>query len=460
MTDLIVKNACVVTMNPERVIYKNGAIAIDGNNISGVGPTTEILDAHEAAQIIDASGMLATPGLIDAHQHPAQYLSNGVGDDVDLTTWLYERVYPYETTLTPEEAYTGALGAYAESIKYGTTCFNDPGGHNADSSARAAIDIGIRGIIGRSTQDHNDPVFHAPPALIEDTETCLANCEAHVSRWHGEAAGRLRAGYSLRYIFNVSDELCRGLKTLADRDGVGLHAHAAETPEENPSALEKFGKRSLARYRDLGLFDPNLYLIHMGHVTEEEIRWLVEHDVKVAHCPNASMFLGLGNFSTRMFPKMIEAGVTISLGTDSASAGGHLDMVRVMGLAAYGHRDIAGSPELVGAHKALEMATIDAARACLWEDGVGSLEVGKLADLALFDCNTIEHHPGRDPVSNLVYSFTGRNAHTVIIDGQVVMRDRELLTVDEPKLKRSLTDASAAWRERAGVNLPERWPQR
>ena len=190
MADLIVKNACVVTMNPKRVIYKNGAIAIDGNNISGVGPTTEILDTHEAAQIIDASGMLATPGLIDAHQHPAQYLSNGVGDDVDLTTWLYDRVYPYETTLTSEEAYTGALGAYAESIKYGTTCFNDPGGHNADSSARAAIDIGIRGIIGRSTQDHNDPVFHAPPALIEDTESCLANCEAHVSRWHGEAAGR------------------------------------------------------------------------------------------------------------------------------------------------------------------------------------------------------------------------------------------------------------------------------
>ena len=458
MADLIIKNACVVTMNTERHIHPDGAIAVEGNRIAAVGPESEVLETHRATETIDARGMLVTPGLIDAHMHPAQYLSNGVGDDVNLSTWLYERVYPYESTLTPEEARTGALGAYAEAIKYGTTCFNDPGGNHADSSAQAAIDIGIRGIIGRSTQDHSDSEFNAPPALIEDTDTCIQNCERHVSRWHGQAGGRLRAGYCLRYIFNVSDELCRSLKTLADRDGVAVHAHAAETPDENPSAERKFGKRSLARYRDLGLFDPNLYLIHMGHVTEEEIGWLKADDVKVAHCPSASMFLGLGNFSTRMFPKMIEAGITISLGTDSASAGGHLDMVRVMALAAFGHRDIAADPALVGAHKALEMATIDGARACLWDDAIGSLETGKLADLVMFDTNSIEHHPGRDPVSNLVYSFTGRNAHTVIIDGKVVMRDRELLTIDEDELRGSLVKANEAWRERAGVSTPSRWP--
>ena len=459
MTNLVIKNACVVTMNAERTIHMCGAVAIEGNVITAVGSNTEVVRNHPADEVIDAGGMLVTPGLIDAHMHPAQYLSNGVGDDVDLATWLYGRVYPYETTLTPEEARLSALGAYAEAIKYGTTCFNDPGGHNADSSAQAAIDSGIRGIIGRSTQDHNDADFRAPAALIEDTETCIRNCEAHVSRWNGEADGRLRAGYSLRYIFNVSDELCRRLKQLADRDGVGLHAHCAESVEENPLALKKFGKRSMARYHDLDLFDANLYLIHMGHVSEKEIDWLVANNVKVAHCPSASMFLGLGNFSTRMFPKMLEAGVTVSLGTDSASAGGHLDMVRVMALAAFGHRDIAADPQLVGAHKALEMATIEGAKACLWEDGIGSIEVGKLADLVLFEADTIENHPARDPVSNLVYSFTGRNAHTVIINGQIVMRNRELLTIDESWLKKSLADASVAWRQRANVVLPQMWPQ-
>ena len=151
MADLIIKNACIVTMNPSRTIYMDGAIAIEANKIVDVGSSAEILTNHDAPKTIDATGMLVTPGLIDAHMHPAQYLSNGVGDDVDLTTWLYGRVYPYETTLTAQEAYLGALGAYVEAIKYGTTCFNDPGGHNADSSAQAAIDSGIRGIIGRST---------------------------------------------------------------------------------------------------------------------------------------------------------------------------------------------------------------------------------------------------------------------------------------------------------------------
>ena len=135
---------------------------------------------------------------------------------------------------------------------------------------------------GAPPQDHNDPDFNAPAALIEATETCIKNCEAHVSRWNGEAGGRLRAGYSLRYIFNVSDELCRRLKSLADRDRVGLHAHCAESVDENSIALKKFGKRSMTRYHDLGLFDPNLYLIHMGHVSEEEIQWLVTDQVKVA----------------------------------------------------------------------------------------------------------------------------------------------------------------------------------
>ena len=460
MADLIVTNGYVVTLNPDREIFSNGAVAIEGTRIAAVGPAAQVLAAHRAPHVIDASGMLVIPGLIDAHMHPAQYLSNGVGDDVDLNTWLYERVYPYEVALTPEEAYVGALGAYAEAIRYGTTCFNDPGGGNADSTAQAAVDIGIRGIVGRSTQDHNDAEFAAPPEMVEDTDICLRNAEAHVARWNGAAAGRIRAGYCLRYVFNVSDALCRGIKALADRDGVGVHAHAAETPGENPSALAKYGKRTLERYRDLGLFDPNLYLIHMGHVNEQEIDWLIEHDIKVAHCPTASMFLGLGNLATGMFPKMIEAGVTVSLGTDSSSAAGHLDMVRTMYVAACGHRDPNDDPRLVGAYKALEMATIDGARACLWEDEIGSLETGKLADLVLLGLDALEAHPGRDPVSNLVYSFTGDNVDSVIINGAVVMRNRVLLTIDEAHLKHSLRTASRAWLERTGVATSPPWPVR
>ncbi len=458
MADLIVANAYVVTLNNSRQIYSDGAIAVEGNSIVAVGPTAEVLKSHHAVQVIDAEGMIAIPGLIDGHHHPNQYLSNGIGDDVDIFTLLYKRLYPYEAALTPEQAYLSALGGFVEAIQYGTTCFNDPGGLHADSMAQAAIDVGIRGIMTRSTRDMGDQAMAVADDAMESTEGNLEASEAFVGRWNGSADGRLRAWYSLRYVFNVSDDLCQGIKELADRDGVGIHAHAAAVKGENEEMEERFGKRSLTRFHDLGLFGHNLYLVHMGYPDEREIELMAETDCKVAHCPGASMLGAYGVFSNGMMPKMAEAGITISLGTDSATASGNLDMVRVMYLAACGHKDIYADATLWGAYKALEMATIDGARSCLWDDEIGSLEVGKRADIVLVDTSGIEFHPGRQPVSALVYSGTGKNVDTVIIDGRIVMRHRTLLTVDERLVKKELAKASVDWRERTGVEMSPPWP--
>ena len=458
MADLIIANGYVVTLNRGRQIYSDGAIAIEGNSIVAIGPTAEVLKSHDSVQVIDAEGMIAITGLIDGHHHPNQYLSNGIGDDVDIFTLLYKRLYPYEAALTPEQAYLSAMGGFVEAIQYGTTCFNDPGGLHADSMAQAAIDVGIRGIMTRSTRDMGDQAMAVDSAAMESTEGNLEAGEAFVSRWNGTANGRLRAWYSLRYVFNVSDKLCQGIKELADRDGVGIHAHAAAVKGENEEMEERFGKRSLTRFHDLGLFGHNLYLVHMGYPDEREIQLMAEADCKVAHCPGASMLGAYGVFSNGMMPKMAEAGITISLGTDSATASGNLDMVRVMYLAACGHKDIYADATLWGAYKALEMATIDGARACLWDDEIGSLEVGKRADIVLVDTSGIEFHPGRQPVSALVYSGTGKNVDTVIIDGRIVMRHRTLLTVDEVLVKKELAKASVDWRERTGVEMPPPWP--
>ena len=458
MADLIIANAYVVTLNRERQIYADGAIAIEGNSIVAVGPTAEVRAAHQAVHVIDGGGMIAIPGLIDGHHHPNQYLSNGIGDDVDIFTLLYKRLYPYEAALTPEQAYLSALGGFVEAIKYGTTCFNDPGGLHADSMAQAAIDVGIRGIMTRSTRDMGDQAMAVDEDAIEDTDTNLREGEAFVKRWRDQANGRLRAWYSLRYVFNVSDELCQGIKALADRDGVGIHAHAAAVKGENEAMIDRFGSRSLTRFHDLGLFGPNLYLVHMGYPDEREIELMAKAGCKVAHCPGASMLGAYGVFSNGMMPKMADAGITISLGTDSATASGNLDMVRVMYLAACGHKDIYADATVWGAYKALEMATIDGARACLWDDEIGSLEVGKRADIALVDTSGIEFHPGRQPVSAMIYSGTGKNVDTVIIDGQIVMRHRTMLTVDEDMVINELAKASVDWRQRTGVDMPPPWP--
>jgi len=299
-----------------------------------------------------------------------------------------------------------------------------------------------------------------PEKHFETTEVALKAAEGHVERWNGAAGGRLRAWTSLRYIFNVSDELCRGIKEIADRHGVGVHSHVAAVFGENEAIEERYGKRSLERYRDLGLFAPNLYLIHMGYPNEQEIRWLKEADVKVAHCPSASMHGAYGVIQNKMMPAMVEAGITVGLGTDSATAGRFLDMVRVMYLGACAHKDAYADATKMGAYKALEMATIDGARACLWDDQIGSLEAGKKADLVLFDMSGLHWHPNADPIASLVYAANGNDADTVIIDGLTVMKNRTLLTVDERQLVNDVKTAGAAWRGRAGMGDGTLWPVR
>ena len=458
MATTIIRNAYVVTMDPKRRIISDGAVAMDAGRIVAVGKTDEVLAAHTALDIIDGTDRMIIPGLIDAHNHPFQFLSKGIGDDVDIMTWLYRRVYPYEATLSEAEAYTGALGNYAQMLKTGTTCFNDPGGHHADHLAQAAIDIGIRGIINRSTRDIADQAVPVPEKHFEATEKALRESEMLIERWNGAADGRLRAWASLRYIFNCSDELCRGAKEIADRHGVGLHAHVAAVFGENELIQERFGKRSLERYYDLGLFDKNLYLIHMGYPNEREVDLLKAHDVKVVHCPGASMHGAYGVIQNKMMPVMIERGVNVALGTDSATAGRFLDMVRVMYLAACAHKDAYHDESKIGAYKALEMATIEGARACLWDDEIGSLEVGKRADLVIVDMSDLHWHPNADPIANFIYAGSGADVETVFVDGRALVRNRVLTMLDERQLVRDVRAAGQAWRGRANIDHRVRWP--
>jgi cytosine/adenosine deaminase-related metal-dependent hydrolase len=401
--------------------------------------------------------MLVLPGLIDAHNHPNQYLSKGIGDDVNILIWL-RRVLAYEAHLTEEEAYLGALGNFVEMIRSGTTCFNEPGGYFPDAIGRAASQIGIRGILNRSTLDLLERGKELPDTLWEDVDTTIRRAHETVRRWNGAADGRLRAWYSLRHATSVSDRLAIEIKKLADEARTGLHCHAAVGAYENDRSLDQFGKRSLHRLHDLGLLSPNLYLVHMGAANEAEIDWLKHYDVKVAHCPSASMFGAYGVIGNKRIPEMIRKGVTVSLGTDSATAGRFLDMVRCMYLAACAHKDAYVDPEIMGAYKALEMATIDGAKACLWDDQIGSLEVGKLADLALIDMSGLDWKPCRDPIRNLVYGADGKSVDTVIVDGRVLMRHRVMTAIDEAWLKSEIEGVAARLMDRAGVKAGSIWP--
>lgn len=454
--DLIVRSGTLVTLNAERTIYNDGAVAISGDRIVAVGKASDIASRFQAKDTIDAEGGLILPGLIDAHNHPGQYLSKGIGDDVGILQWLYERVYPYEAHCSAEDVYVGALANFVEMVSNGTTCFCDPGGYHEGAMARAANDVGIRGIISRSTRDLHNSNYPLPEQLRETTEQALERGARLVEQYKGD--GRLRAWFSLRVPYNVSDELCVGIRDLAERYKVGVHSHVCAQNGENEMSIERWGVRVLERLRRLDMLRPNLYLVHMGWVTDEEIGWLAKHDVKVAHCPSASMHGAYGNISRGTFPKMHAAGVNISLGTDSVTAGRTLDMFRVMYLAACAHKDATLDPDAFGAYAALEMATIRGARAILWDDAIGSVEVGKKADLIVVDTSAPCWHPLGDPVRTMVYSGGGDSVRTVIVDGRVVMRDRVFPGIDFASLRGEVERRSKAILDRAGIRISSPWP--
>jgi len=454
---LLITNGFLITMDSSRRMIRDGTVAVQKDRIVWVGKEQDLDHRFEAETVIDAKGCLVLPGFIDGHNHSIQYLSKGIGDDVHIAVWQYERVYPFEAHLGPEDVFVGALGNFVEMVRTGTTCFADPGGYYLEEVVRAMEQVGIRGIISLSTRDIHDSSCPLPKDLVYSTDEMIQHAEDSLIRWK-DYSDMLRVWVSLRYTLNVSDRLCRAIRELADRYQVGIHCHCCGFSGEDVEVRKRWGVRSLERYERLGLFGPNLYLVHMGFIQPEDIELLKRYDVKICHCPSASMHGAYGVISHGLFPELIRAGVTVTLGTDSATAGRFLDLVRVMYLAAAGHKDARENPLEIGAHKALEMGTIEGAKGLGWDNEIGSIEEGKKADLALVDTREMAWHPEGDPISHLIYSASGSSVSTVIINGKVVMRDRKFVTVDEDELQKRIDGSAENLKKRARIHVPWKWP--
>lgn len=461
MATILIRNGTVLTMDPTRSIVKEGAVLVEGNTIVAVGKA-DALGSRSADVILEAWGKIVMPGLIDGHTHHTQMLARGLGDDVDLVTWVYERILPYEALLDEETAYLSALLCGIEMIRTGTTCACDPGGYRMGSVAQALADLGMRGVISWAGMDRWSPERPLPEGLPGklSTEDTLRVEEELVKRWHGDAGGRIRASYALRVEPNVSDELVTRMKALADRDGVLLQMHAAVTPAQVEMVRCRTGRSTIAHLQALGVLGPNWLLSHMGVLTDDELLMLRDHDVKVCHVPGCALHGGLGVISNGKFPEMVAMGITVALGCDASAANNSLDMFRAMYQAATVHKEARQIPDLIPPEKALEMATIDGARALQWEREIGSLEVGKKADLIVVDCARSNWAPLHDfsLVSTLVYSGEGADVEAVIIDGRVVMADRKITTVDVEAVTARAQQVAAALVRRLPYRIEPKWP--
>lgn len=452
--DLVVQGGTVVTMNEGGSILNDGFIGVRDGVIVDVCQRADVAE-FRAEIVIDAVGQVITPGLIDAHNHPAHFLSKGLADDLELSRRSFERIWPFELGLTDSEAELGATGTFVEMISSGTTCFADPGSYFPDATARAALNVGIRGIVAREICDVAPS--GAPSHVVEDPAVALTDADRVVQEWNGAGDGRLRAMYSLVRPSTVSDDLCRMVRSASQRTGVGIHGHMLTGDRAKPETRLVTGEDgSLARYRRLGLLECPLLLAHLGPLDEWERATLRENAVAAVHCPSASMLGGFGAIAHGNFPELVADGVVVGLGSDAGAISRFLDMVRIAYLAACGPKDARRDPEIMGAQTAFRMATIDGARALGWDDAIGSIAPGKCADLVVFDTSGPEWQPDplSRPVENLVYSSSGGSARDVVIGGAVVMRDRRIHGVDVDGLYAKAGLAAAEIRRRLGIAQP------
>ncbi len=445
---ICIRGGLVVTMDAEHRVFAEGAVVLEDDRIAYVGPA----DGAPAAGIdrtIDAKGKIVLPGLINSHVHLSQHLGRGIGDDVSLLTWLHERIWPYESSMTYEDSYVSSLLCGIELVRTGVTCFAEAGGQHVAAMAEAMEELGLRGILARSIMDEGE----GPASMIEPTDQCIARQQDLIDRFHGSAEGRLRVWPACRTIFNCSDALYLQTKELADRAGVGIHAHVAEIPDEVEFSRQTRGDTTVAHLESLGVLAENFLSVHTVWLTEAELDILATRGVPVSHNPAAAMrVLGFADI-----PGMLERGVLVALGTDGAPSNNRMNLISEMYLAGLIHKGRKLDPQVVPAEAVLAMVTRDAAKALLWEDEIGSLDVGTRADITIVNPRTAGMLPLHDPVANLVYAMDTTNISTVIVDGRILLEDDTVQTVDEEAVLAEAQARAAELVQRAGIRLPDRF---
>jgi 5-methylthioadenosine/S-adenosylhomocysteine deaminase len=434
MTGLVIRNAdWIVTVDRGRRILKNGAIAITDDRIAFLGSSDDLPAGYADCKAIDASGLLVLPGFVDTHVHNTQHLGRGLADECDIPVQLLERLYGYESEMTPEDAYWAAKACQLELITSGTTCFLDPSSYYPGETARATGESGMRGIVSRTAFDvHNTTIGKLPSKTMfrETLSEALQRAEQAVIDHNNTHNGRVRARFALRILAGCSDDLCRGIRRLANKHNVSIVMHASESRDEIVGSRLSSGFSDVERLEHLGVLGPDMVMIHMGWASPREIFLAQKHGFKISYTPSTGFRLGMGDTGFGHFPEMAAIGVTISLSCNSAMSGNYLDMVRLMNLGAGAMRAARLSAFIFPPEQMIEMATINGAIAIGAEGEIGSLEVGKKADLALFDTRGPEWRPLLNPLSNLVHSARG-GAHSVIVDGKILMADGVVQTIDE-----------------------------
>jgi 5-methylthioadenosine/S-adenosylhomocysteine deaminase len=421
----------LVTVDGERRIIRDAGLAIAGGKFAAIGKSADVSRDWTAKSTVRVRNRVALPGFIDSHLHSSFQLSRGLADEVGARQFLFGHMFPYEAAISEEDVHVSALFAAMSLLRCGVTCFIDPGNYHPAATGRAALSAGMRTVLGRSAFDMTKAVSGIlPPAMIETTEQALERSSALLDFVAGENDPRLTASVSFRGLSNSSDKLIVGCKELARKHGCVLQTHACFHYSTRDDSLGAFGIPEIERLDRLGVLDEQMLLVHSGWLEPHEIEIVARRRPNLVSAPSSSLHNGYGNFARGRLPELMDLGVNVGIGSDHACSG-LTDIVQEMLLFAGTYKEIHMNPRVVAPERVVEMATINGARCAGLAARIGSVEVGKDADVVLFDTTYPEWQPLFNPVSNLVYSATGNSVADVFVAGEQVVRDGHLTRLDE-----------------------------
>jgi 5-methylthioadenosine/S-adenosylhomocysteine deaminase len=413
--DIIIKNGTILTMDKENTVIEDGLIYVKGDTISRMESGDNI--TIEAEKIIDAHGGLVLPGLINGHTHAAMSLFRGLADDLPLMDWLNNYIFPAERRIDADFVFTGTLLACAEMIMSGTTTFCDMYLFE-EEAARAARKAQMRCLVGEVLYDFPSPNYGPVEKGLEYTESLI-------KKWQDDPL--VSVAVEPHSLFTCSPGLLISANEMALRYEVPMIIHVAETLNEVAEVKEKYGKPPVEYLHSLGLLDSHLIADHCVHVNEQDIEKMAKYGVKVIHNPESNMKLASG---IAPVTELLTRGVTVGLGTDGCASNNNLDIFTEMDMAAKLHKIQTMDPTVLDSVTVMRMATIEGAKALGMEDITGSIERGKKADIIILDIDKPHLTPMYNPYSHIVYAARGNDVSHSIINGQLVMEDRKLLTLD------------------------------
>ncbi len=419
--DLLIKNVDIITMDDRNMVIHNGFIGVSDKKICFAAE--KLPENVSFEKELDGKGRLALPGLVNSHSHSAMTLMRNYADDIALESWLFDNIFPIEAKLTDRDVYWGTMLGIAEMLKSGVTAFADMYMF-MDEVARAVTETGIKANLCKS------PVQFFEGGELKRLDKSQGTVD-YYNQYHNSADGRIKVFVEIHSTYMFNEQTLTNAASLAKQLNTGIHIHILETATEVESSKRDYGMTSVEICEKTGVLDVPVLAAHCVHLTDSDLDIMRKKGCSIAHNPSSNLKLGSG---IARVPEMISRGINVCLGTDGAASNNNLNMFEEMNLAALLHKGVAMDPQLMKADTVLKMGTCNGAKAIGFDD-TGKISEGMKADIILIDTDKPHFYPKNNPMSTAVYSAQASDVDTVIIDGNIVMQNREFTGIDEEKIK-------------------------